>query len=266
MQYGFFDYKYNIEGYAGQDFDNEMRYVYMIFCLVAVPLLAFLLRKVRHEKITVTLRALAVFIFALEVVKLVWESYYDVTTGRGFNYGGILPFDTCSMFTFLLPLAAFSRGRVRESALAWLATIGLAGGLSNILFLQALKWYPFWTFGAMFSMIFHFSMAFVALWIVTSGYLRFRPGHILYAYIPHFLFSVVVIALDYIFDWDYMLYRHAGGVPLMEGVADRLNAAGYPWLTTGLMLLIYLAIAAMFAMLYTWLQPKKPVLRFTPSH
>ena len=260
MEYGFFDYKYNISGYSGQHFDGAERYFYLAFCFIVIPILVYLLRKTDHRKMTAFFRALAVFMIVLEIAKVSWESYWDVTTGRGFNAGGILPLDTCSLFLFTLPLVGFGRGKVKECGAAWLATLGLVGGVSNILFIQALKWYPIFTFGAFFSMFYHFMMAFVALWIVVSRYIGFRPKDIIYGFIPHAVFSVPVIILDYVFGWDYMLYREAGGVPVIEGVADKLADRGMNWVTTVMMLGIYFAFCAAFTGLYVLVQRKRKKL------
>ena len=254
MNYGFFDYKYLIEGYHGQDFDGVMRYVFLFFCLSSIPILVYSLRKVKHTTVTKTLRFLSIFMILLEIVKVSWESYWDIATGQGFNAGGILPLDTCSLFLYMLPLAAWGKGKVRTCALAWLSTLGLVGGVSNVLFLQALKYYPFWTFGAMFSMTYHYNMVFVALWIVVTHYLEFKPVHMLYAFAPHLLFSALVIFLDYRFGWDYMLYRSAGGVPVIEGIAGTWMQEGTPWFTTILMLGLYFLFTAFFTLLYSRMQ------------
>ena len=250
MDYGFFDYKYNIAGYAGQDFDNGMRYVYMVFCLVMIPLLVFLFRKADRKRVTYTLRALSIFMIVLDVTKIVWESYWDITTGQGFNFGGLLPLDTCSIFLFVLPVAAFGKGKLQEYSLAWLVTFGFVGGFANVLFIQGLKWYPFWTFGAMYSMIYHFVMVFTALWIVATLYLKVKPKHILYALVPHGIFSLIAIPLNYVFGWDYMLYRRAGGVPAVEGISDKLIESGLPWVTPLIMIAVYVSLDAAFIGLY----------------
>lgn len=254
MEYGFFDYKYNIVGYAGQHYDGKERYYFMAFCLVAIPLLVALLRKTDHSTMTSFFRTLAVVMLILQVTKMTWESYWDITTGRGFNFEGLLPLDTCSLFLYTLPFAGFGKGKVKRCAVAWLATLGFVGGVSNILFLRALKWYPVFTFGATFSMFYHFMMVFVAVWIVASRYLEFTGKDIIFAFIPHVLFSVPVIALDYIFNWDYMLYRSAGGVPVIEGVAERLRDSGAQWVTTLIMLGAYFGLTAMLTGVYIALQ------------
>ena len=48
MDYGFFDYKYNID-YNGEDYFGVMHLVYVLICLVGIPLLTCLLRKKNKE-------------------------------------------------------------------------------------------------------------------------------------------------------------------------------------------------------------------------
>ena len=261
MNYRFFDYKYSIEGYCGQDFESWVRYGYMAFCLILIPIAVFLLRKTRHERMTAVFRFLSVGVILMETAKITWESWWDIRLGYGFNAGGILPLDTCSLFLFLLPVAGFARGKAHECASAWLATLGLAGGLSNVLFPQALKWYPVLTFGATVSLIHHALMLFVALWIVVTGYHRFRPADVGIAFLPHAVFSVPVIAADYRFRWDYMLYSRAGGVPLIETAAGKLDRIGMNWVTTLMMILIYFLLAWMLSALYARCQRQKATVR-----
>lgn len=85
--YGFFDYKYNIPGYTGQDYDSYWRYVYLGVSVGLIILLLILFRKAGREGIQKYLRVLGIGMIALYLGKSIWESYYDITTGRGFNEG-----------------------------------------------------------------------------------------------------------------------------------------------------------------------------------
>lgn len=246
-KYRYFDYKHNIEGYNGQDFDGSPKTWYMLFGITSVPIFAFLLRKVSKERITLVLKWLCLFLILWDVSKISWESWWDIHTGRGFNVGGILPFDTCSLCTFILPVAAFGKGKVKEYALSWITVVGFIGGFASFVQLNAFKWYPVLTFGATYSMLYHYVMVFVSMWIVFSGYLLLRPKNILYAFATHMICSAVVITLDYVFGWDYMLYRTAGGVPLIGDLHDKLAEKGVGFLTTGIMILIYFALIVLIA-------------------
>ena len=243
--YGFFDYKYNIPGYAGQDYQGMGRYLYMGVSLALLLGLSlfFAFRKPEKEKIVWYLRIAAIAFTASYIIKTTWESYFDIATGRGFNWG-LLPLDTCSIVMPACFLAGFGKGKFKEIGEAWLVTGAIVGGLSNLLFLQALKYYPFFTFGAFYSMLWHFFMVFTGLFLWVTRYVKPRWIIIVYAMILHTAVSLIAIPLNYAYDWDFMLYRYAGGIPLFEGIADRIRAGRAPWLVTPMVYGLYIAIFA----------------------
>ena len=239
--YSFFDYKYNIPGYNGQDYDGFGRYLYLILGLVIVITLLIFLRNAKKETILKYLKISGIAMICFYVIKTTWESYYDITTGRGFNFG-LLPLDACSMVMIAAPIAGFGKGKLKLFAESWLASGGIVGGLSTMLFLHALKYYPFFTFGALYSMIWHIYMAFTGMWLLTTNYVESSFKTIVRGFIFHAGFSVIVIIYDYIFNDDFMMYRTAGGAPLIEGLSNELEKAGCRWITTPIMLVTYFAL------------------------
>lgn len=150
MTYRFFDYKYNIVGYHGEHFGSACQTVYLVGTVILAMLLAILLRRVKKETVRRAVGWIGVFMTVLYVVKTLWESHFDVATGRGFN-DYLLPFDTCSILMWAAMIAGFCKGWFSDWAQKWLVTLGFVGGFANALFLQALKYYPFFTFGALYS-------------------------------------------------------------------------------------------------------------------
>lgn len=248
MDYDFFDYKYNITGYDGRDFNGIMHVVYILICLILIPLLIRHLKGKGQKKITKIMQVTAIALIIEEIVKISWESYWDIKTGQGFNAGGILPLETCSLFIYTLTVAAFGKGKAKDCALAWMSSIGVLGGVSYILFTNVLKWYPFFTYGAFHSMIFHFLMVFIGLLIPFSGYHRFSLEDINNGFMPQLLMAAVVIPLDYRYNWDYMLLHHAGGIPLVEEVAERFAMHGVPFMTTLMVLVLYYLMGALLTL------------------
>lgn len=238
--YSFFDYKGDIVGYAGQDYDGIGRYVYLIASVVLLFGLLFLLRKAKRETIRNYLKVLGIFMIAIYIAKTAWESYFDITKGpdRAFNIG-LLPFDTCSIIMLAAPLAGFAKGKAEKAGAAWLATGSIVGGISNLLFLQALHYYPFWTFGAFYSMIWHFLMVFTGLWLLVTNYVEINFKTVLYAFVLHMMFSAIVIPVDYALNLDFMLYLRAGGAPLVELLGEKLYELRLSFLTTIIMIGVY---------------------------
>jgi len=255
MYYHFFDYKYNIE-YHGEDFDSPYRIGFTIFALVSAFLIAFLCRKLKKESMIKYFKIISISMIVFEIFKVSWESYFDITTGRGLNVGGfnssgILSLETCSLFMYVCVVAGFTKNeKIRRCCVGWLASIGLVAGLSNIFVPQGLKWYPFWTFGAFHNMIYHYVLVLTALMIAFNRFYNFEFKDIIRGFIPHAIFSAIVITIDYITTWNYMLYRDPSAFPLINLITDKLTAQGLYPLNTLIVLVMFIAFDALFMSIY----------------
>jgi hypothetical protein len=184
--------------------------IFIILGFITVPVLALLARKLNHK----TIRKILIIVFlassSLEAFKIIWES---LAQGY-FQYGGIMPLYLSSMFMYLLPFAIWSKKPViRQCALAFLATFSILGGLANFIFPNILKGYPIWSFAGLHSMLYHYTMVLVGVSLWTTGYYKASFKDALYSYLPVFIFSIPVIAVDKIFHFDYMFYNGGGGTP-----------------------------------------------------
>lgn len=250
LLYDFFDYKGFIEGYHGQDYFGLAHLIFMILATIAIVVICILCRNLKSEKFDLYLKVLSIVIPVLEVVKIVWESYWDIKTGAGFNWTGLLPLYTCSMFIYTLPLAAWCKGKVKEYAICWLATIGIFGGLTNFYLTNILHTYPFFTFATFMSLQFHFLMVITGLLIVVTKYKKIEWRDGLRGFIPLAIFSIIVIPIDYILKVDYMLYYYGSGAPILPDIANALGSVGLRWVYTIIMFVGYLGIAYLFVAIY----------------
>ena len=240
--YHFFDYKYNIEGFTS-DFFSEEHIVYIILAFTLTFFLCWLFRKTRHSTVDRLLKVMSIVMPVLEITKVTWESWWDVTTGRGFNWGGLLPIYTCSLFIYSLLFAAWSRGKAREYCLSFITTVSLLYGAVGIVHCNGLNWYPFWTFGAFYSLFFHTAMFATGLFLLATGYKKLDWGDPLRQMVPVLALSVVTIPVDYILQTDYMMVWNGGGVPYYEGLAAWLASKGLRPLYTALMLITHIPLA-----------------------
>ena len=108
--YGFFDYKYNIAGYNGQDFGGFPQYFYLFSSIVLIIILLVILRKSSKERVLKIIRIISIFLIIFYVIKTTWESIYDIKYTGSFNYG-LLPFDTCSIIMLAGIIAGFFKGK-----------------------------------------------------------------------------------------------------------------------------------------------------------
>lgn len=244
MHYRFFDYKHNISGFQSDLFSvPHLVFIVLVFLfsLAAVPLF----RQADRQRITAWLKIQAVFTAVLEVVKIVWESYYDITTGQGFNTGGLLPLYTCSLLIYLLPLAAWGKGRAKDCALAFLTTVGMLSGAIGVIYCNGLNYYPFWTFGAFYSLYFHSSMLLTGVLLLASGYAQPEWKNVGLSFVPIVLLALIAAPVDYLLGADYMQLYSGSGVPLYENLAAFLAERGLRPVYTLIMLLTNLPLAAL---------------------
>ena len=250
--YSFFDYKYDISGYTGQDFGGPAQYLYLGLSALLLAVLLRALRRAPERRVRQILRLSGLLLTLLYLGKTAWESVFDLQRFGAFNTG-LLPLDTCSLVMPAALLAGWHRGRAGRMAACWLVTGGLVGGIGAMVRLNAFQYYPFCSFGACYSMLWHFWMVFLGLLLAVTGFcpreeeqsraarLLLGSARVRRGFTFHLLASVPVIAVDYLFGFDFMLYRELGGVPFFESVGAGLIRAGLGLLNPLLMLALYLA-------------------------
>lgn len=252
MDYNFFDYKYNIEGFDS-DLFSAPHIVFIALVFLLTFLLSFLFRKTRHSRIDVGLKVFSIIAILWELFKITWESYYDITTGHGFNWVGILPVYTCSLFLYTLLIAAWSRGRARRYCLSFLTTISLLFGAIGVVYCNGLNFYPFWTFGAFYSLFFHTGMFATGVFLLMTGYYTLEWRDALRTMVPILLLALVAIPVNHVLGpsgADYMLIYSGGGVPLYEPLAAWLAERGLRFVYTGVMLLTHIPLALLVIAVY----------------
>ncbi|MBQ8468485.1 MAG: YwaF family protein [Clostridia bacterium] len=243
LGYKFFDYKYNIQNFSSDLFSVE-HIIFIVLSFVLVPLICILLRKTNHKKVEIFIKVMSIVVATLEIVKIVWESYYDISTGHGFNVGGILPLYTCSLFIYCLLIAAWSKNqKAKNISLAFITTISMLSGAIGVVQCNGLNWYPFWTFGAFYSMFFHLSMFATGMFLLITCYKKLEWKDAILGWIPMAILSVVAIAVNYEYGADYMQIYEGSGIPLFSTLAQVLAAQHLRFVFTIIMLLTYIPFA-----------------------
>lgn len=236
--YNFFDYKYNISGYTGQDYGSIAQNIYLFGSIVLLIVLLLFLRKISKEKVLIIVRIVGIFMTLLYIGKTTWESIYDIKLSGGFNTG-LLPFDTCSIVMLACLLAGFVKGKTKKMAECWLTTGSIVGGIATMLYLNAFKYYPFFSFGAFYSMIWHFLMVFIGLLLIVTNYVELKYKNVLNGFIFHLIISLIIIPIDFIFNFDFMLYHDLGGIPIFENIATKFTQMNIQIINPIMMLILY---------------------------
>ena len=221
LAYRFFDDKYTLRnnGYAGGDKMSIHQFILMGSIFVIIILLSVLIKKSKNKNLLINIyKVLSIVMPILEIAKISFETHFDLLNGETFNYGGILPFYTCSMLMYFLPFVAWGKGRMKQYSMAFFSTIGLVAGLSNFVYLSAAGWYPLLTFGCMHSILYHSAIVFVGISLMITGTYTPTFKSIIEGMIPILLFSAFIIPINFIIrkytndTWvDYMLLMDANG-------------------------------------------------------
>ncbi len=220
IKYGFFDSSYDLiaKGYSGQDRMSPKQFIVMGTVFVLIIVLSLLLRKAGKEKLFTVYKALAVLMPVLEISKIAFSTYHDLKHGEPFNLGGILPLYTCSMILYFLPLLAWGKGWIQRTSAAFFVSIGMAAGLTNFVYLSAAGWYPIFTFGGLYSVVFHGVLVFVGVSLLITGQYISSLKTIFEGMIPVLIFGALVIPANFLIknvpgfgNVDYMMLMNANG-------------------------------------------------------
>ena len=227
FKYGFFDSSYDLsaKGYSGADRMSPKQFIVMGTVFVLIILLSLLLRKAKKEKLFTVYKVLAVLMPVLEISKIAFSAYHDMKHGEPFNLGGILPLYTCSMILYFLPFLAWGKGWIQRASAAFFVSIGMVAGLTNFFYLSAAGWYPIFTFGGLYSVVFHGVIVFVGMSLLITGQYIPSLKTIQEGMIPVLIFGALVIPANFMIknvpefgNVDYMMLMNANGfVPALSG-------------------------------------------------
>ena len=222
MNYGFFDDSYTLaeKGYHGEDRMSPKQFIFMGALFIAIIIVSILLRKVKKEKLFTMYKVLAIVMPIIEITKIAFSTVADLTHGQPFNLGGILPLYSCSMLLYFLPFVAWGKGgKMQRFSMAFFSSIGLVAGLSNFIYLSSAGWYPIFTYGGLYSALFHAVIVFVGMSLMITGLYKPSFRTIYEGMIPILIFSVFVIPANFIIKHvpnngsnpDYMMLMDANG-------------------------------------------------------
>lgn len=220
FKYGFFDgsQELSAKGYSGEDRMSPKQFIVMGTIFALIVIVSVLLKRAKKDRLFTVYKFLAIFMPILEVVKIAFSTYHDLKHGEHFNLGGILPLYTCSMLLYFLPFVVWGKGWIKKASEAFFVSIGMVAGLTNFIYLSAAGWYPIFTFGGLYSVVFHAVIVFVGMSLIITGQYTPSLKTIIEGMIPILIFSVFVIPANFIIKSipgynyvDYMQLMDANG-------------------------------------------------------
>lgn len=160
-----------------------------------------------------------------------------------------LPLFLCSIQLITIPLAALTRGRVKESALDFVLIFGLLGAVLGTYGAgQNYAAYPVLSFDNVVSAITHAISGFSALYIAVSGMASLKKKNIPITFAIILGFCGAAYIADVALDYNYMFLMRGDGTPydlLMSAVGG--NQTAY---TVGVILLFLVYIMLFYSVYY----------------
>lgn len=157
----------------------------------------------------------AISIVAIELTKIIFNCWVD---GTFENIRSNLPLFLCSIQLITIPLAAFSKGRVREASLDFVFIFGLLGAvLGTYAAGQNYGSYPVISFINVNSGLTHTISGFCSLFIVISGMSSMKKQNIWITFTTMFSFAIAAFIVNKInypdYQSNYMFLSQGDGTP-----------------------------------------------------
>ena len=158
----------------------------------------------------------AILIDGLELIKIGLSCYDSVLDGNPWYSGlrTVLPLFLCSIQLIVIPLAAFTKGRMREISADFVALFGLLGGIMGTIgAAQNYDAYPVLSFTNIVSGLTHSIAAFASLYVLITGLAGLQKRNMPGAFALLFGFCGAAMVANSLLDYNYMFLRNHDGTP-----------------------------------------------------
>ncbi len=233
--FGFGGYQRPAEGFMSW---QHLAFVTSLVIAMAV-LAVYLGRKNRFRSDADKNKVLVAAAIAIDSVELFKIVLLCIRHQDPLHWQSELPLFLCSIQLITLPLAAFSKGRLREAALDFVFIFGLLGALLGTYGAgNNYGSYPVLSFDNVVSGITHTISGFASLYIVIAGMASMKRRNIGITYLILLGFGVAAFVANQCLDCNYMFLVRGDGTPydIFYNMVDG-NAVLYPLLVIGTLLL-----------------------------
>ena len=207
---GFGGYERPAEGFL-----SWQHLLFVSFLMAVMVILAVCLGK-KNKKRPLTdknnvLIAAAILIDALEIFKIVVLCLRSESTEPILHN---LPLFLCSIQLIAIPLAAFSKGTVKEAALDFVSIFGILGAVCGTIGAgQNYNCYPVLSMDNVVSGLTHSISGFASLYIMLSGMASLKKKNIGITFGILGVFCVAAYVANILVDYNYMFLMQGDGTP-----------------------------------------------------
>jgi len=104
-------------------------------------------------------------------------------------------------------------------------------------------------------------MVFLGLLLITTNYVDMNYKTVIKGFIFHLFISLIVIPIDFIFNFDFMMYKDLGGIPIFQDIATKLTLNGLQFLNPLMMLLLYFLAFNIIYLIYIVIKKLLNIIR-----
>ena len=200
----------------GRPADGYMSWQHLVFVTTFVVLMIVLgivlglhyKNKSEKEKNKVLIWS-AIVIDGFEIAKIIIGSIQEPNFWRV-----SLPLFLCSIQLITIPLAAFSKGRIKEASLDFVFIFGILGGLLGVYGMASnYNTFPAVSWPNLVSAITHCLAGFASLYIVISGMASMKKKNIFITFAILFAFGITAYIANILLDYNYMFLMRSDGTP-----------------------------------------------------
>ena len=230
--------------------------VYMTAMVGLAVLLGLLNRKKEDKKKNLVLIWAAILIDGFELIKIIITGVQDVT-----GLINVLPLFLCSIQLITLPVAAFTKGRVKDIALDFVVVFGILGAITGTVgAAQNYAAYPALSWPNIVSGITHSISGFASLYIIISGMATLHWKNAPFSLAIMAVFAVIAYVVNVVTGTtNYMFLMSHDGTPysiVWEMTAG--NPVAYPIIVV----LLFVAYLAVFVFVYQEIVTKGKICRW----
>lgn len=183
----------------------------MIVMIVAAVYLGNKNKNASEKQKNIILIISAIAIDAIEIFKIILVCF---RSQDAFAWKYDLPLFLCSIQLITIPLAAFSRGRIKEASMDFVLIFGILGALFGTYGAgQNYGSYPVLSFDNVISGITHSISGFCSLYIAFSRMTSMKKKNIPITFSILLGFCVAAFAVNKIIDYNYMFLVRGDGTP-----------------------------------------------------
>ncbi|MBR6645403.1 MAG: YwaF family protein [Clostridia bacterium] len=237
--FGFGGYQRQPEGFLSWQHLTFVSSLMVVMIVCAVVLGIKNKNKSYDEKNRVLIWS-AVLIDAFEIFKIIMLC---IISENAMRWTYELPLFLCSILLIAMPIAAFSKGRLREASVDFVLIFGVLGAVLGTYGAgNNYSCYPVLSFDNVISGITHTLSGFASLYIGISGMASMKKKNIPITFAVLLGFAGCAAVANKIIDYNYMFLRRGDGTPyeLLYSLVGG-NAVLYPICVIGLFLIYILA-------------------------